>query len=291
MLSLFRLFRYRFFLFAGILPFFLGSSIALYTHHIFDLYYFLIALFGVFFALAGVETFNEYFDSRLGTDRVFDLDKERYVPHYIFFLGVLAFVLGGIIAIYLMFKRGWPIGVFSFLGFISACFYVAPPLRLAYRGLGETAIFLSYGPLMTLGSFYVQTKEITLEPFFASLIPGFLLFALAIANEIPDYYQDRLVGKRNLVVRLGKKKAVALYHTALIFSFITSAISVIFGFASISLCWIFILLPLAITTFLKAQKTYDSAYTFIPVIRRTLILYLLAGIITIGSYISVIFYP
>ena len=40
---------------------------------------------------------------------------------------------------------------------------------------------------------------------------GLLIMALAVVNAIPDFHQDRLVGKRNLVVRLGRERAVWLY--------------------------------------------------------------------------------
>lgn len=75
-----------------------------------------------------------------------------------------------------------------------------PPIRWSYRGLGEPFIFLSYGPTMTLGSYYVQVQRIDLVAALASLIPGLLIFVLAIINKIPDFYRD----KRNIVIRIEK---------------------------------------------------------------------------------------
>src|SRR5205814_4969255 len=90
-------------------------------------------------------------------------------------------------------------------------FYVRPPVRWVYRGLGETMIALSYGPWMTLGSLTLHTGRFSWGAFAASLVPGLLIGSLAIVNAIPDFYQDRLVGKRNLVVRFGRKNGVYLY--------------------------------------------------------------------------------
>ncbi len=88
---------------------------------------------------------------------------------------------------------------------------MAPPIRWAYRGLGETVIALSYGPWLVLGSLYLQTRAVSWGALWASLVPGLLIMALAVVNAIPDFHQDRLVGKRNLVVRLGRRRAVWLY--------------------------------------------------------------------------------
>jgi 1,4-dihydroxy-2-naphthoate octaprenyltransferase len=64
--------RYRFFLYAGLLPYLLGAAWAYARGGAFDPVAFWSGLAGVLFAVVGVEAFNEYFDSRMGTDRVFN---------------------------------------------------------------------------------------------------------------------------------------------------------------------------------------------------------------------------
>src|SRR5205814_7710843 len=93
-------------------------------------------------------------------------------------------------------------------------FYVRPPVRWVYRGLGETMIALSYGPWMTLGSLTLHIGRFSWGALAASLVPALLIGSLAIVNAIPDFYQDRLVGKRNLVVRFGRRTGVYLYLSA-----------------------------------------------------------------------------
>ena len=123
-------------------------------------------------------------------------------------LASVAFAGALAVGVYLTVRDGWPILVFALLGGTAAIFYVAPPVRWAYRGLGETVIALSYGPWMVLGSLYLHTRTVSWGALWASLVPGFLIMALAVVNAIPDFHQDRLVGKRNLVVRLGRRRAV-----------------------------------------------------------------------------------
>src|SRR5262249_56874136 len=115
------------------------------------------------------------------------------------------------VGVYLTLRGGWPILAFALVGGAAAIFYEAPPIRWAYRGLGELMIALSYGPWMVLGSLYLHTRTLTAAALYASLVPGFLIMALAVVNAIPDYHQDRLGGKRNLVVRLVRRRAVHLY--------------------------------------------------------------------------------
>jgi len=70
----FSLVRYRFFLYAGLLPYLLGAAWAHAMAGAFDAAVFWSGLGGVVLAVVGVESFNEYFDSRMGTDRVFNPD-------------------------------------------------------------------------------------------------------------------------------------------------------------------------------------------------------------------------
>jgi 1,4-dihydroxy-2-naphthoate octaprenyltransferase len=58
--------------------------------------------------------------------------------------------------------------------------------------------------------------ELTFQAFLAGLVPGMLMWAMIIVNEIPDYEEDKKTGKKNLVVRLGREKGVILFRGGLI---------------------------------------------------------------------------
>ena len=216
--------RYRFFLYAGLLPYLLGAAWAYAIAGTFDAPVFWSGLGGVVLAVIGVEAFNEYFDSRMGTDRVFNPQDLPPMSDWVLWLGVAAFAGALAVGIYLTWRGGWPILAFAVLGGLAAIFYVAPPIRWAYRGLGETVIALSYGPWMVLGSLYLHTREFSWGALWASLVPGFLIMALAVVNAIPDFHQDRLVGKRNLVVRLGRRRASRVFAVGLATAFAFQAL-------------------------------------------------------------------
>jgi len=85
--------------------------------------------------------------------------------------------------------------------------YHGPPLRLAYRGFGELDVVLCYGPLIALATYAILTHRYHTDVLWASLPLGLFIAAFLWVNEFPDYDADRGVGKNNLVVRLGKRRA------------------------------------------------------------------------------------
>jgi 1,4-dihydroxy-2-naphthoate octaprenyltransferase len=205
---------------------------------------------------------NEYFDAREGGDRIFS-PGDAGIPTYFFPLGILALGLAFVVGVYLTLQTGWPVLLFCFLGFLGAYFYVGPPIRWAYRGFGELTIGLCYGPFMVLGSFYLQTKTVEFVPFFVSLVGGLSIFCLAVLNEIPDYYQDRLVGKRNLVVRLGKQKAIVLLKSCLAGLFLLLALGVVLRIVPLFAIAAVVTLPWILKSVKCVEKNYDDPKVFL----------------------------
>lgn len=283
LLRVLSLVRYRFFLFAGLLPYLVGAAWAYAIAGRFDPPIFWSGLLGVILAVIGVEAFNEYFDARMGTDRVFNPAELPPIPVGIFWIGVIAFAAALGMGVYLTLRAGWPVIVFALLGGAAAIFYEAPPLRWSYRGLGETVIGLSYGPWMVLGSAYLHTGSLSMGAFWASLVPGLLIASLAVVNAIPDFHQDRLVGKRNLVVRLGRRRAVTLY---LALSAVGLAIVPIGVATHVFPAWCLAALaavPLWIASARQAVRTYEQPRAFIGAVRSIVACYMVAvGLLCIG---------
>ena len=283
LLRVLSLVRYRFFLYAGLLPYLLGAAWAYGMAGVFRTALFWSGLAGVVMSVVGVEAFNEYFDSRMGTDRVFNPDDSPPMSAVVLWLGVAAFATALGVGIYLAARAGWPILAFAALGGAAAIFYVAPPIRWAYRGLGETVIGLSYGPWMVLGSLYLYTRALSWAALWASLVPGLMITALAVVNAIPDFHQDRLVGKRNLVVRLGRRAAVGLYLTLAAAALAVVAAGVARGEFPPGCLAALLALPLIMVSGRRALATYESPREFIPAIRSIVSAYAAAVLLfTLG---------
>ncbi len=268
--------RYRFFLFAGLLPYLLGAAWAHAVDRAFNAAMFWSGLAGVVLAVIGVEAYNEYFDARMGTDRVFNSRDLPPITPTVFWIGTAAFAAALAVGIYLTINLGWPILVFALLGGAAAIFYEAPPIRWSYRGLGETVIGLAYGPWMVLGSLYLHTQDVSRGALLASLVPGLLIMALAVVNAIPDFHQDRLVGKRNLVVRLGRERAVWLYLTLAAGGLLVVPIGVALGVLAAASLAALLALPLLVASGRHAARTYTTPKQFLPAMRHMVSCYVVA---------------
>ncbi len=283
--------RYRFFLHAGLLPYLLGAA---WAHAVVDSFQpalFWAGLAGILLAVVGVEAFNEYFDDRMGTDRVFNPEDAPPMSSAVFWLGVAAFAAALGVGLYLAFQGGWPILLYAGLGGMAAAFYVAPPIRWAYLGLGETVIALSYGPLMVLGSLHLHAQTLAWPvvgpALAASLVPGLLIMALAVVNNIPDFHQDRLVGKRNLVVRLGRERAVWLYTVLAGAALLVVAIGVAAGLFPWPCLAALAALPLLVASHRKGRRTWQRPRDFVPAVRAIVRCYLLAVLLfTVGLFLQ-----
>ena len=283
LLRVFALVRYRFFLYAGLLPYLLGAAWAYAIAGRFDAAMFWSGLGGVVLSVIGVEAYNEYFDARMGTDRVFNPQDIPPIARAVFWIGTIAFAAALAVGAYLAWRVGWPILVFAVAGGLAAIFYEAPPIRWSYRGLGELVIALSYGPWMVLGSLYLHAQSATFAALLASLVPACFIMALAIVNAIPDFHQDRLVGKRNLVVRLGRERAVHLYLGLAWGGLAIVALGVTFGaFPGAALA------TLAATPFIavsgrRAREFHSRPREFLPAMRAMVLAYIVAtGLFTLA---------
>lgn len=90
------------------------------------------------------------------------------------------------------------------LGNLLGWFYSAPPLRLAYRGLGELAMIISIGLLIPGLGYLVPSGQLDQDGLL--FIVPLMLYGLAfiLSVEIPDMESDRLGNKRNWVARKGR---------------------------------------------------------------------------------------
>ena len=162
--------------------------------------------------------------------------------------------------------------IVGFLGGFLGYFYTARPLRLvSRRGLGELAIFLSFGPLMTLGALFAissSTIELFSDLFYMALllgIPhGLLTTNILYINQYPDTVSDAKTGKNHLIVTFGKKNARWGYLLILITAFISSILLIpsleMFGDFNKNIFIIgnFALFAYGLFAFINLYKNYDK---------------------------------
>jgi 1,4-dihydroxy-2-naphthoate octaprenyltransferase len=108
----------------------------------------------------------------------------------------------------------------GFIGVACAWFYHAPPVKLSYRGLGEIAVAICYGPLICAGTVLVLRGSVSTELVLVSLPLGMLIGAFLWINEFPDYEADRASGKHTMVVKLGRERAAQVFFLVVIGAFL-----------------------------------------------------------------------
>ncbi|HOP35206.1 MAG TPA: 1,4-dihydroxy-2-naphthoate octaprenyltransferase, partial [Syntrophales bacterium] len=261
----------------SVLPALLGSVVAWDRTGLFHPGMFVLVLVGVTLNHMGINMIDDVFDYLQAADRSSEEGKNPYSGGS----GVLAegslghksvlaaatasFAATALIALYLAAAVGWPVIVFAGIGIFSSVFYTAPPVRYGYRGLGEVGLLVNFGPVIVLGAYYVQAKALALEPFVLSLLPGFLMWSMIVANEIPDAENDRKAGKNTLVVRLGSKRAVALYGAGLLAAYGSLVLAVLFRAAPPGALLGLAGVPLGFRSWKILRRMYDNPREMIPV--------------------------
>jgi 1,4-dihydroxy-2-naphthoate polyprenyltransferase len=260
----------------SIFPALLGSVIAWSRFREFNLWYFSLVIIGVTLHHIGLNMIDDVFDYRHSVDRSQGEGKNPYTggsgvltgglltARQVLSGSILSYLTGIAIALYLTIMVGWPVLLFVAIGIFSSLFYTMPPIRYGYRGVGELSLFINFGPVICLGAFYVQTRSIAWEPLIVSLIPGFLMWSMIVINEIPDYEEDRQSGKRTLIVRLGRKRAIVLYVAGLICAYATMLLSAGFGVTPLSVLAGLLTLPLAYRSFRTLQAHYLDKMKMVP---------------------------
>lgn len=126
-------------------------------------------------------------------------------------IAAASYVMGLALGLWIAWAREPRILWIGLAGIACAYFYHGAPLRLAYRGWGEVAVALCYGPLICIGMFLVQRGHVPGTIIAVSLPLGLQISAFLLINEFPDYAADRAAGKNNWVVRLGRRRASRLF--------------------------------------------------------------------------------
>jgi len=178
---------------------------------------FILVLFGSFLVHFATNIANDYFDHMQGTDAGASIGGSRVLQEgkiSVEELGraiTLLYAVAAIIGFYLTWTlKLWALVPLMILAFFSSLFYVAPPVRYGYHGLGEFFVAINMGPVMVLGSNWVLLGRVDWTPLPISLPIGLMVALIMYYQNLPDLETDRATGKKTLAVRLGKKGALNL---------------------------------------------------------------------------------
>ena len=216
---------------AAAIPVLLGVAVAA-REGFFSLGRMILALVGAMAIQAGTNLINDYYDFRSGADSEQSLGPSMVIQRGLLSAdqvwrgGILAFAIGALIGLVLVYQCGWPILAIGIPSVAAGYFYTASPVSLAYVALGELTVFIFMGPAIVVGSYFVMAMHFSfsLSALWASIPLGFLVAGILHANNIRDIESDTRHGKRTLATILGRAGAnyelialdVAAYATTII---------------------------------------------------------------------------
>jgi 1,4-dihydroxy-2-naphthoate octaprenyltransferase len=216
----------------------------------------------------GVNFANDYSDGIKGTD------DDRVGPIRLVASGLasaksvksaayISFLFASMAGLWLALLTSFILIPIGLLCIAAAWGYTGGKNPYGYRGLGEVSVFIFFGIVATVGSFYVQTERITLLSFIVAIPMGALSCAILTVNNIRDLDKDKVAGKRTFAVRIGDSKARRINVCLLILAHIAAVATFI---------------PATLLTLIAAPLTFSvsrvvlskaSGASLIPVLSRT----------------------
>ncbi len=282
---------------ASVISVILGAVIAWNITSKFHLLNFVLTSIGVILVHAGTNLINDYFDHRSNLDEIninhtpFSggsrvIQDNEITPKAVLIAGLGTFVLAAIIGFYLnSVTTGNVILYIGIIGFFIGYFYTAKPLKLGYTALGELITVIACGPLIVYGSYYVIAQVNAIQPMFASIPIGILVGLILYINEFPDHEADKKVGKKTLVVVLGKAKAIKLFYLFMIFNYVWVIFGVILNILPLFTIVVLLTLPICFKAINVARSNYNKIKELLPANASTIGLHLLFGILFSLGYV------
>ena len=274
-------------------PILVGSVLAWWTDRAFNVLTFGLVVLGSITAHLAANTIDDAYDYASGVDVVsnsmFPPDFGGWKPlprGFITFghaklVAYLFFSVTILVGLYLTMLAGPLVLLLGAVGIFFAYFHVAPPLRLGYRGLGlsEIGIFLSFGVLPVIGSFYVQSSYVSTLSLITGMPLGLLTTSVLINHDQIFYDPYVKAGKRSFTVTVGRKTANT---TALILTLLSYAVVLAAALGKlmpITTLLVFLTLPL----FIMQTKLYatpaQSPLHYVKLTQTTLALSVIFGVL------------
>lgn len=270
-----RVIRVRFLL-ASVIAVSVGLAIAWWNHSTIDIFHAVLTMGGVMALHASVDLLNDYWDFKRGIDTKTKrtkmsggtgvLPEGLLKPLQVYRAGIGFLILGSIIGGYFVIINGVLIAAILGFAILSIYFYST---KIVDSGLAEIFVAIK-GTMIVLGTFFIQSSEITVDSILAGIIVGILSSIVLFITSFPDYEADKSKGRKTLVISVGKEKATSLFW---IFPLITYAIIVIGVALEIFPIYVLITLfsiPLLISSGKQLKKNFDNIDGLVPAMVQTL---------------------
>src|SRR5271168_4141557 len=278
---------------AAVAPVLVGTSLALGAGH-FRALTFVAALLGAVFIQVGTNLSNDYSDARRGADTEDRLGPVRVTagglvpPSQVLLATYVTFGLAVLCGVYLVAVARPELIAVGAASILAGVLYTGGPRPYGYEGLGEVFVFLFFGIVAVVGSYYVQVQSLPWEAFVCAVPVGLLASAILVVNNVRDLDSDRRAGKRTLAVRLGRERTRVLYVVMLVLAFLVAPLPWVLGSMSawLLLCWLAIPLAVRVIGVVRTRAdgpSLNGALAATGALQLAFCLLLSAGILASGG--------
>jgi 1,4-dihydroxy-2-naphthoate octaprenyltransferase len=224
---------------ATFIPLFIGWILAIKQEGLIRPWRFLLVFLGSFMVHLLTNLANDYFDHLVGTDSGEAIGGSRVIqegkiaPKTMFRVIVTLYALAFAIAFIIIFGfKLYLLAIPIFFAAFSSYFYVAPPIRYGYYGLGELFVGINMGPIMVVGTYWVIAGHPDLIPLLISIPVGLMVALILYYQSLPDIKTDEAAGKHTLAVRLGKRGAFWVLVLFFVFIYLSILLLIVYGLLS-----------------------------------------------------------
>ena len=209
---------------AAFVPVLIGATIA-FQDNLINWTATSVALLCAFLIQIGTNFANDYFDFVKGADTDERIGFERATskglisPKSMLNATILSMCLAFIFGLYLVWIGGTVVLAIGLLSLLFGVLYTGGPFPLGYNGLGDVFVFIFFGIVAVMTTYYVNALEWSIDSFWASLAVGALCTNILVVNNLRDVDQDKKAGKKTLGVLFGDTMLKIEYSLMLILAF------------------------------------------------------------------------
>ena len=270
-----RVIRIRFLL-ASVIAVSVGLALSWWQTSQIDLFHAALIMGGVIALHASVDLLNDYWDFKRGIDTRTKrtkfsggtgvLPEGLLEPSQVYKAGIGFLIFGSIIGSYFVLIDGIIIAAILGFAILSIYFYST---KIVDSGLAEIFVAIK-GTMIVLGTYFIQTSEITINPIVAGIVVGVLSSLVLFITSFPDHDADKSRGRKTLVISVGKEKAISLFWIFPIISFGLIISGVIFEVFPIFSLITLGTIPLIIKSGRDLKTSFHDDNVMVPVMSKTL---------------------
>jgi len=288
-----RVIRVRFLL-ASVIAVSVGLAISWWQFSTIDVLHAALTMIGVLALHASVDLLNDYWDFKRGIDTATKrtkmsggtgvLPEGLLEPKTVYRAGVAFLIIGAIIGSYFVIIDGIIIGAILGFAILSIYFYST---KIVDSGLAEIFVTIK-GTMIVLGTFFIQTSEISVSPILGGIVVGILSSLVLFIVSFPDYEADKSKGRKTLVIATGKQKATTIFWVFPALSYVIIISGVILEFFPIFCLITLLTIPLVVKAGLGLRVNYNEVEKMVPSMSKTLTFSRITGVLLVLGFLVIL---